>query len=119
MYWSKILETTSVLHVLFFYIYKKNYSYPNSHFYHANLLILSIYGTSTLNQVYLCVLVRHMLINRKGQYKRRGTSVTSPVFEKQKFQIKRTHSKITQIKQEKTQFYTSLQGASNERRLSA
>jgi hypothetical protein len=46
------------------------------------------------------------------------TSVTSSVIKKQKLQIVRTHSKITQIKQEKTQSYTSLQGASNEHRLS-
>jgi hypothetical protein len=47
------------------------------------------------------------------------TRVTSSLFEKQKLQIVRTHSKITQIKQEKTQSYTSLQGASNEHRLNA
>jgi hypothetical protein len=35
------------------------------------------------------------------------------IVEKQKLQIVRTHSKIAQIKQEKTQSYTSLQGASN------
>jgi hypothetical protein len=46
------------------------------------------------------------------------TSVTSFVFEKHKLQIVRTYSKITKIKQEKTQSYTSLQGASNECRLS-
>jgi hypothetical protein len=40
------------------------------------------------------------------------TSATSSFFEKQKLQIVRTHSKITQIKQEKTQSYTSLQGVS-------
>jgi hypothetical protein len=40
-------------------------------------------------------------------------SVTSSFLEKQKLQIVRIHSKITQIKQEKTQSYTSLQGASN------
>jgi hypothetical protein len=36
------------------------------------------------------------------------TKMTSSVFEKQKLQIIRTHSKITQIKQEKTQSYISL-----------
>jgi hypothetical protein len=41
----------------------------------------------------------------------------SYVFEKQKLQIVRTHFKITQIKQEKTQSYTSLQGASYEHKL--
>jgi hypothetical protein len=45
--------------------------------------------------------------------------MTSFVVEKQKLQIVRIHSKITQIKQEKTQSYTSLQGTSNECRLSA
>jgi hypothetical protein len=62
-------------------------------------------------------------LNQNCQYKRRGkgevTSVTSSIFEKQKLQIIRTYSKITQIKQEKTQSYTSLQGAFNEYRLSA
>jgi hypothetical protein len=38
--------------------------------------------------------------------------------EKQILQIVRTHSKITQIKQEKIQSYTSLQGTSNEYRRS-
>jgi hypothetical protein len=47
------------------------------------------------------------------------TNVTSSIVKKQKLQIIRTHSKITQIKQEKTQSYTSLQGASNECRHSA
>jgi hypothetical protein len=36
----------------------------------------------------------------------------SSVFEKHKLQIIKTHSKITQTKQEKIQSYTSLQGAS-------
>jgi hypothetical protein len=47
------------------------------------------------------------------------TSVTLSVVEKQKLQIVRTHSKITQIKQEKIQSYASLQAPSNECRLSA
>jgi hypothetical protein len=57
----------------------------------------------------------------RGMFSIKGvvTSVTSFVFEKQKLQIVRIHSKITQIKQEKTQSYTSLQGTSNECRLSA
>jgi hypothetical protein len=42
------------------------------------------------------------------------TNVTSSVVEKGKLQIVRTHSKIPQIKQEKTQSYTSFQGDSNE-----
>jgi hypothetical protein len=59
-------------------------------------------------------------LNRNYWYKRGVvTSMTSFVFEKQKLQIVRTHSKITQIKQEKTQSYASLQGASNECRLNA
>jgi hypothetical protein len=45
--------------------------------------------------------------------------VTNAFFEKQKLQIVRTHSKITQIKQEKTQSYTFLQGAFDEYRLNA
>jgi hypothetical protein len=45
------------------------------------------------------------------------TSVTSSIVEKHKLQIIRIHSKITQVKQEKIQSYTSFQGASNECRL--
>jgi hypothetical protein len=47
------------------------------------------------------------------------TSVTSSFKKEAKTSIVRTYSKITQIKQEKTQSYTSLQGASNEHRISA
>ena len=51
------------------------------------------------------------MVNIKGMV----TSLMSSFFEKQKLQIVRIHSKITQIKQEKTQSYTSFQGTSNER----
>jgi hypothetical protein len=58
-------------------------------------------------------------LNQNCGYKRRVvTSMMLSAFEKQKPQIVRTQSKITRIKQEKTQSYTSLQGASNEYRLS-